>query len=79
MIKNKLDAITLTQLHLMAREPNTLDGFLAKCVVELSIQISILSDEVNKKDPQRGSLSFRANPEEKGVKRRVTTKKPLHY
>ena len=32
-----------------------------------------------KKDPQRGSLSFRANPEEKGVKRRVTTKKPLHY
>ena len=47
-LEGKLTALDITQLHLLARE-NTLEGFLARCIMNLNVEVSRLKDI--KKDP----------------------------
>lgn len=43
-LDGKLTAEDLTSLHMVARD-NTFEGFLAKCIINLNIEISRLKDQ----------------------------------
>lgn len=42
-LEGKLTGQDLTSLHLLARD-NTLEGFMARCIINLNIEISRLKD-----------------------------------
>lgn len=45
-LEGKIKASDATRLHLAARE-NSFEGFLARMILELNVEISKLKDEIN--------------------------------